>query len=118
MHLVASILRDEEVITMTDRLDENERAVKHQRNHTRKDELRRAECGSGRTGGDIRQDEGQDGERCEHGQCSACSLELEALLVVANATRKEAQTDDAIAYDHHHCKHGVSHKARFVSCDS
>jgi len=28
---------------------------------------------------DIRQDEGQDDERCEHGQCGACSLELEAL---------------------------------------
>ena len=73
------MLRDEEVIAMADRLDKNERAVKHQRNHTREDELRRAECGPGRTGGDIRQDEGQDDERCEHGQCGACSLELEAL---------------------------------------
>jgi hypothetical protein len=54
--------------------------------------------------------------RVEGGEaCAQCALELEALLVVTDSAREQAQPDETVADDHHGGEHGVARQARFVA---
>lgn len=80
----------QEVVAVPHRLDEHERAIERQRDHSAEHELGRAEQRTGSTGRDVRHDERKDGERRQHRQCRARPLDLERLFVMAHAAGKQA----------------------------
>ena len=90
----------EEVVAVPHGLDEDERAVEHQRDDSGEDKLRRAEHRTGRGRDDVRQNQREGGERGQHGQCGARSVDLKSLFVMARAAPEQAQADDAVAHDH------------------
>ena len=108
MRLFIPGLNREEVIAMPHGLDENERAVEHQRDDTGEDQLRRAEKRTGRAGGDVRQHQGERGERGQHRQRGAGAVKLKSLLVMTRPAPEQAHPDDAVAHDHHGGVHGVA----------
>ena len=104
----ALTLDREEIVAVAHSLDENERAVEHQRHKSCEGQLRlavqRAEIGCR----EVWKNHSEAGESDEHGQGGARSLDLKSLFVMTGTAPEQTCTDDAIAYNHDGGKNRVA----------
>src|SRR5689334_12506096 len=98
----------EEIVPVSHRLNEYERAIKQQRNNPGEDKLCSIEIWTGRSCRKIGQDQRKNGERREHSQCGAGPMDLKALFVVAGTAPQQAQPYNPVAYDHDRGEHSVA----------
>ena len=106
-------LNGEEIVAVPHGLDENERAVEHERHQPGEDELRRAVARTEFEGHKVWKDQRQSGERGQHRERRTCALDLKSLFAMMRAAPQEAGADDAVAHDHDGGEHRVAGEPGF-----
>src|SRR5271165_2652807 len=99
-----------EIITVAERLNEDEHAVQDHRQGSDEHELGRRILGPELRQREIRQDESQNRERRQDAQRRGCASDAKRLFVVARAADQQAEADDAVQHDRDGGKHRVAGK--------
>ncbi len=100
VRLLVVTLNREEIVAVPHGLDENERAVEHQRHKPGENELRRAVQRAEFACREVWKNQSEASQRGQHRQRGARSLDLKSLFVMTGTAREQTGADDAIAYNH------------------